>query len=261
MESYKRQLLLGIPDDALRQKAKELSPELTAEQIERMIGIIHEQREHDPYFIEPLDAEGKQSEMLHFSTGANYELTKLTAIQAGSFIVTDLDLRWREMQVDRHKQDLDGEAWSPFARAFQAVSMNYLNDVPLPAALHVRQEGRLDDMRSFFRRVWKESASSDEMAKSNASNLAAELHARVREAEAEWKSIDRELLRWFGSEFAAGALALGPAIALGSGEWAAAAVGIAGAANLIVAKKKREEFELKYPAGMLLRLKEGKFRA
>jgi hypothetical protein len=260
LESYERQMMLGIPDDAIRRKAKELNPELTPEQIECIIQHIQARRDQDPYFIEPLDVEGKRSELLHLSTGANYELTKLTALQAGSFIVTDLDVRWREMQVDRNRQGLDREAWSPFARAFQAVSMNYLNNVPLPAALHVRQEGKLESMRSFFRRVWKESSSPDEEAESNAANLAAELQEKVREAEAEWRAIDRELLRWFGSEFAAGALALGPAIALGGGEWAAAAVAIAGAANLMVARKKREELELKYPAGMLFKLREGKFR-
>lgn len=86
-------------------------------------------------------------------------------------------------------------------------------------------------------------------------NLSAELEDKVAEADAEWRKIDRELVRWSGAELAGGAIGLGPAIAHGGAQLAAGALAVAGIANLISSAGQRSEFKIKYPAGFFARLK------
>jgi len=70
----------------------------------------------------------------------------------------------------------------------------------------------------------------------------------VGEADAEWKTIDRDLLQWFGTELVGGLLAAGPAIALGGAEWVGFGLAAGGVTNLIVSTMKRSTHMNRYPA-------------
>ena len=99
---------------------------------------------------------------------------------------------------DRPRDGRDrSRKWSPFAKAFHRLEINYLENVPLKAALRLRNDGRLQDMRGFLRKIWN-AAGDDSFAEANVENLASELLEKVREAEGEWSKIDRDLLKWLG---------------------------------------------------------------
>ena len=256
LDRYKKEMVLSIPDEAFREQIKSMRPEFGDAEIDAIMKHIQRERDADPYFAEPLDVKGTRSQLMHMSSGTNYAMAKYTAAFTGSFLMTDMLTRWREIELDRESSGIDPMRWSPFAKAFQGVPFKYLNNVPLRAALTLREEGHLEELRSFLRKAWKVVVNEDPYDPANALSLGDELSERVREAQNEWERIDDELLRWFGSELA---LVAGPAIAAGAASWLGAAAVTAGLTNLYVAGRQRARFLNRYPAGFLLRLMEGEF--
>jgi len=254
----KRELFLGLPDHYLRTHYREFKPQATEQEVELFIKNIQNERDADPFFLDTLDRKS-DGELNVVTTGASYEMAKITAALTGSFVMTDIPSRWREIALDRSEARIDPEQWSPFAKAFHGVTLKYLNSVPLPAALEIRQKGRLENLRAFLRRVWKASAANDQFDEVNVVDLAAELAHEVGEAESEWKSIDRDLIQWFGAELLAGALAAAPAIASGGGEWVGYGLAAGGITSLLVSGLKRSQYDKRYPAGFFVRLRSGEF--
>jgi hypothetical protein len=254
MKSYKRQMLLGFPDDYLRQRIREWKPSLSNTEVEGILRYMHRLRDADPYFIDTID-KMKEGELLQVTTGTNYYMAKIIAMSTGAHLITDLEIRWKELELDKRSVGFDPSAWNPFAKAFSSLRWQFLDNVPLEAALRLRKENRLENMRSFLRRAWRAAAPEDSYQPSAATELAAELDERIRDAEVEWRAIDSDLLKWFGTELAAGVLGLGPAIAMGAASWAAGGVAVAAATTLAVAQRKRADWETKFPAGFFLGLK------
>lgn len=94
-----------------------------------------------PYYNDPFEhqqGEREVSEYLITTTGANYELAKHTAAETGSHLITDLLPRWWEIEIDRESSGIDARKWSPFAKAFHALTIKYLDNVPLKDALRLR---------------------------------------------------------------------------------------------------------------------------
>jgi hypothetical protein len=147
----------------------------------------------------------------------------------------------------------DSAEWIPFSKALQNSELKILNDVTLEAAFRLRKENRLESLRLFFHRVWKDCRDPEDFSEQNTMNLTAELDERIREAKGEWDKIDHDLIKWFGTPGAAissagltGFLPAAPAIA------AAAATGAVG---LIQSALKRSSFKQRFPASFFLTLK------
>lgn len=154
-DSYKQQIFLSIPDDYMRRELHKMDPSLDDEKIEAVIRHIQQQRDAHPYFVDSIRGNDLSTEFLQATTGASYEMAKYTAALSGSYIVTDMEVRWRELELDRSEAGIDSAQWSPFAKAFQGLTLSYLNNVPLEAALRLRKEERLGQMRTFMRKVWR----------------------------------------------------------------------------------------------------------
>jgi hypothetical protein len=60
---------------------------------------------------------------------------------------------WKEVELDRSAAGIDVRAWSPFAKALQESDLKVLDNVPLRAALTLREENRLESLRLFLRKV------------------------------------------------------------------------------------------------------------
>jgi hypothetical protein len=162
-------------------------------------------------------------------------------------IITDLRFRWLELQTDFDAVRGNLRNWSPFAKAFDNVRLKVLENVPLPAALRLRSENRLESMRLFLRKVWNDSRESELFAEENAVALAAELHHEIRRAEDEYKKIDRELLTVLGAS--TGTLLASSAIGFVP---AASAALVANAVGLVRSQWQRRSFETQCPAGFFL---------
>jgi hypothetical protein len=246
--------MLHEPDHELERFWRTTYPGRSEADLAQFMKNIQNRRSRHPYYNDPFEyqrGEGKVSEFIVTTTGTNYEIAKHTALITGSHLITDLEDRWREIELDRAEAKIDERKWSPFAKAFHNVPIKYLDKVPLESALVLRREERLEHMRAFLRKVWRVSA-DDSFDAANVDNLTAELLERVREAEDEWRKIDRDLIKWLGTAGLAGSF-----VGAGAGSWlpAAATMITGGVAALAVAKHTRTSFDRRFPAGFFLKLK------
>ena|GEM_PF-1052791 len=249
----RQQLLLGAPDSYLKAKFEELGLGKEGLTPEEFLKSIQRERDEDPDFLEPL---GPQSEgQFHImTTGASYASATLTAGITGSYLFTDMLVRWREIELDRQSHSAENKVWAPFAKALQENSLRYLNNLRLEHALNLRREGRLESLRGFLRKVWKDASTEEPFATENAILLAEELTERIREAEQEWKEIDKDLIKIIGGATLGGLLAAGPLIAAGHAAFLAAAVGVGGAVPLITSTLKRRSFPDRFPAAFFMKI-------
>lgn len=250
-----RQLLLGAPDSYLRAKFEELDLGKNGLTVDDFLKSIQEEREQDPDFLEPMGPKS-EAQLYMMSSGASYPSAAMTANITGSYLFTDLHVRWREIELDRESHSAENKIWAPFAKALQNASLRYLNNLRLEHALTLRKEGRLESLRGFLGKVWKEASTDNQFDDKNAILLAEELTERIRAAEQEWKEIDRDLLKIVGGTAVGGLLAAGPLIAAGHGAFLAAAVGVAGAVPLVSSTLKRRSFPDRFPAAFFMKVEE-----
>jgi hypothetical protein len=264
LEEYKerdaeRMLLLSAPDAYIRRIFKELNLGKDDSDEEDFISAVHQMRKKDPYYLEPLEGDyEKRSEFHIYSTGASYDIAKLTASYSNSYLVTDIPSKWKEIEIDRADSGIDQSDWSPLSKAFQNLNLHYLNNVNLSHALSLRKEDRLISLRVFLKRMWNAASSGNPYGEHNVKLLADELEATVKQAEDEWKQIDRDLIKWLGGEVVAGIIAGGPLIAAGQGVFLAAAFAAAGASTLVGSAMERKGFPDKYPAAFFMDLRKKK---
>ena len=253
-ELFKRyNFLLFPPDGYLRRTLKEFDPAMSEKLREDVMTRISIERDEHPYYVEPIpDKDGHIAEMQVMTTGMGHLESRLAASLMHGYLVTDIPMRWRMIEMDREYEKVDSERWSPLAKAFGGLHLHYLNDVGLSDALRLRQSGRLAGLRSFLRRVFQSSASPSTFSDSAVADMASELTIRVDEAEVAWNEIDRELLKWAGAE---GVVAIASCLATGGVAWTAAGLAIAGGVNLGVARWKRCDFPKQFPASFFMDLR------
>lgn len=221
-EFFRDQFALTYPDEYWIEKMEGsgLSEEVIRSHLKK-------RREESLYFVDV----GRRPQLLFWSSGANYEMGKYICEKTNSHIITDLSYRWKEIEYDRRVNGVSVDAWTSFSKAIQRAELKHLNGVSLEDLLKLRKDGYLEDMRAFLRRVWVSCSTGDDFDNNNAENLSAELVEHINTAEAEWRNIDTNLLKWFGSESILG-IVLG--VSVGVANWIpAAAVAAAGAVNLV----------------------------
>lgn len=245
---------LSAPNEYLEQVFNEQNLAKDGFTTKDFIEYIERVRAENPDFLEPLSEE-KSSDLRIITSGTSYDIAKLTANLTDSYLVTDIYSKWKEIEVDRDKNNANHDGWAPFAKAFQEIELKYLNSLKLDHALTLRKEKRLESMRVFLRKVWKAARTPNTFNEANVRLLSEELGEEIKIAEEEWKQIDRELLKWFGAELGAGFLAAGPLIASGHGHFLAAAMASAAAIKLGVTQSERKSFQTKFPAAFFLKLK------
>jgi hypothetical protein len=244
-QDFGEYFLLRHSNEKLLEIIKEYPGENPFSTDEEFLRYIQQQRDEHPYFVESLP--GQHSEFLLTTSGSSYEMAKRICALGEFHLITDFQSRWLELELDYAFLSGSLRSWSPFSKALQSANLKILDNVPLASALTLRQEGRLESLRLFLRKVWTRSREAEMFADENAINLAAELNEKIREAEGEYKKIDHELITWFG---AAGAALL----ASGTVGFipAASASAVTGAVGLVKSNWQRRSFKTQFPAGFFL---------
>lgn len=248
-----QQLLLGAPDSYLKRKFEELDLGKDGLQVDEFLESIRQERDHDPDFLEPLGPEN-EGQLSIVSSGASYPGAKIVADLTGSYLFTDIHVKWREMELDRAAHSAENKVWAPFAKALQNTSLRYLNSVRLEHALTLRNEGRLESLRRFLTKVWTGARMDDHFDAANAVLLGEELAERISEAEIEWRKIDADLARSIGKVAAGSLFAAGPLIAAGHAFFLAAASAVAAGTTLVDSTLKRRSFADRFPAAFFMKI-------
>ena len=120
-QAYLEQIMLTMPDSKIRAMAsKEIH---TPQGIDKLLAYVQERREAHPGFLRPERPNEGHHELHQISTGTNYEQAKLIALHSNSYVMTDLRVRWREIELDRSESGIDSGAWSSFAKAFDGCAI------------------------------------------------------------------------------------------------------------------------------------------
>ena len=241
-----RHLILSLPDDEFLRKFESTQSTIAKEELLRRLARL---RLEDPDFLEPMGP-GNESQVEAMTSGAGYNIARLTASLTGAYLVTDLAVKWKEIEYDRRGRTPESTAWSPFAKAIQETPFKYLDSVTLDDALAIRTEGRLENLRAFLRRVWKQACDPASFDSVNSNLLAEELLSEVRHADEEWQQIDRDLLKNAGA-IASGLAAAGPLIGTGVGEssgWCHPRRNTSARSNRLAAERLRGQV----PSGLFL---------
>lgn len=254
MEKQKQtHLILSAPDSYIEGLIKKLGLEKDGYTAKDFLKYVNKQRESDPNFLEPVGP-GSDGQLHMMSTGASYDIAQLTASITKSYLVTDIYYKWREIEIDRSKNNAENRVWSPFAKAFQESPLKFLNNLQLEHALQLRKEDRLESLRSFLLKVWKQARTEEPFEETNARLFAEELRYEVSLAKEEWDKIDQDLIKIVGGEAGAGLLAAGPLIASGHGLFVGAAAAAVGAATLAASYKRRKHFPDRFPAAFFMNI-------
>lgn len=246
-------LLLSAPDSYIEEFIKKHDLEKDGYTAKDFLKYVNKQRESDPNFLEPV-CPGSDGQLHIMTTGANYEIAKLTSGMTKSYLVTDISFKWREIEIDRSQNNAESLVWSPFAKAFQETPLKFLNNIQMGHALKLRNEGRLESLRSFLLKVWKRARTEEPFAEANARLFAEELKDEVSLAKDEWDKIDQDLIKIIGSEAVAGLCAAGPLTAAGHGLFVGAAAAVAGVTTLAYSYKRRNSFPNRFPAAFFMNI-------
>ena len=246
-------VILAAPDSSLRRHFREAQLDKEGVSEDDFIDYVNRQRDLDPDFLEPVGV-GPENGQLHItSTGGTYEIAKLAAQMSGAYLFTDLKARWALIQHDRADSGAESHVWSPFAKAVQETRLNFLNSLSLTHALRLREERRLEGVRSVMRSAWLKDKSDDPFDEQGAIYFAENLRDEVRRAEAEWDEIKSDLAKLGGAELTAGGLlAASPLIATGNASWVAGAA-IAGTVGFLLSSHyKQRTFLKRHPAAFFM---------
>ncbi len=247
-------LILSAPDSYIEKQIIKFGLEKDGYTSKDFLKYIHTQRERDPDFLEPIGPNSESGQIHTMSSGASYDIAQLTASLTHSYLVTDLYVKWREIEIDRELNNAESQVWSPFAKTFQNSPLKFLNNLRLDHALQLRKEGRLESLRRFMLRVWKQARTEEPFDDTNARLFAEELKEEIAQAELEWEKIDQDLLKIAGRELGAGLLAAGPLVASGHGLFVGAAAAVLGATTLASSLKRRKGFQDRFPAAFFMNI-------
>lgn len=258
LRMFKEFAFLCTPNEDIVRKFLEINDKMTELELQQEMKLVEARRRQHPYYM-PSDKmragpDGTVAELMVTSKGANYETAKFTSNICGAHIITDARLSWEEIKYDRIKNNLRNGDWDDFALTFQQAPIRVLNNIPLPYALKIRSEGRLEDLRRLFRTVWRKVQSEERLSSQQIQALADELVEKINEAESEWKDINLDLYKYLASVGAATVGGSASAIQSGFARWFAAGAAIATAGGFGYTWLKKRKFPNKYPAAMLLAL-------
>ena len=145
-----QQLILGAPDDYLKRKVGEIGAEKDGYTADDFLDYVNTERARDPDFLEPIGQDSDDGQVFTMSSGTSYDIAQLTASITNSYLVTDIPVKWLEIELDRESHNAESIVWTPFAKAFHEAPLRYLNQMQLDHALKIREEGRLDALTGDF---------------------------------------------------------------------------------------------------------------
>jgi hypothetical protein len=254
MDDMRQWNMLVRTDDALRSLLPVAVPGIAPDQIELAIAAIHRLRLRHPYYSTHGLGPANREQLIHTTSGENHEGGLLAAKLTGAYLFTNLGSRWKEIERDRQELPTSSGIWTPFAKAWGNAKLQCLSNVDLAAALRLRNEGRLQDMRMFLARAWRASRDAHDFAPSNVHALEAELDERLKEAEYEYQKIADDLRKFAGIEVVLGIV---PRVATAESTWLPYGVAAiaTGATALWRASAARRRVAARYPAAFFLRRK------
>jgi len=181
---------LGMPLDALRSLIERTSPEISPEEIERVVSYMKEQHKLDPLALLQDLPPGEEGAQLQTIKGFNLEVSLFLAKLMGAAIYTDTRVHWQHLHA--HTSARRGKtppAWIPLVERVKSARF-MLGGNPV-ADFERRMTGNFKGMRT----SWREMAASisaesgKRVPKRVVKELLKEFDAAENRMRREWRAI------------------------------------------------------------------------
>lgn len=247
------------PRSYLERITKETNPGISDEEVRTVVDSIETERANHP-LLPNQTLDKMPGQMTVGRMGANLEMGMYICHATGAFPYTNVKFRWKEILGARQALDTTAQVWSPLTNAFQQLDFKFLDHVDSKFACSIRQDGRLEGLRSYLRKLWNAVGGNPDPASSEtlARDFRDELTHSFNEAKSEWDSIDRDLLRWGIPKFGTAAAASGLVTGHFSPAFAASGFVVAGLSEIVQAEMKRREFRKRVPMSVFIDLERNK---
>jgi hypothetical protein len=242
--------LLLAPKKHHERVAREIYPEMSDEDLQKLLEYIEHERLSDP-LLPNVTIDRMPAQMMAARMGANLEMGMYICQATDAFPYTNVKFRWSELMGAMDKFDATSHVWSPLTNAFQQLRFKFLDKVDPGFACSIRRDGRLEGFRSYMRKLWNAVGGEPDLSKSEmlARDFRDELTQAYNQAQSEWCAIDRDLLKWavptVGGALVSGAFSLALPVA---------GFAVAGIGEIIQAEMKRREFRRKVPMSVFIDL-------
>jgi len=187
----------GLPEESLKRQIRKAVPHISDEEMKKVLKDIEEMRAQDPLaLLQPLSPGKEGGQLCKIQLSPNLELGLFLSQITGSFIYTDNSHRWNELLVASENGGmLRNEDWKPVAEILSSLPFTFLNQVDPQTAFAFRQSGRLGDFRKVLRKIWitVQSDLEPEAVGVMAQRIVGELKEAHEKAQADWRSIQKEL--------------------------------------------------------------------
>lgn len=209
------------------------------------IDAIMSEREKSPFYLPISDAD----QIIRLTSGTNYETGKYICSIMNGHILTDLKARWVEMEYDRKCNNVTVNKWSLISKEFQQVDLPFLNGLKIDDIFKLRNDGYLEHMRDFLKKLWLMSNPDSSIEKRSVELMCLELKDEIAKANDEWKKIDRVLCSSVLKDSVLSTLPL----LTGQPFWVSGiCIAASSAFELAKSTNERKNFIKRYPAGFFI---------
>jgi hypothetical protein len=197
-----KRFLFALDERTILQQVERSGQKLSDDQKKVFIQYARQELRDDPLAWErSIGNNFDTGQMSLMRGGTNLETALLISDLTGAFPYTNMRTRWRELVTARDELSETARAWSPLAKTFQSLEFRFLNNVDVEFANQIREDGRLEGLRSLLRTIGKQASdvgsmsSLDLFVRDSRDALIGE-HSK---AAAEWDKIQESFLKWAGS--------------------------------------------------------------
>ena len=154
-DDFKRSML-SLPPESLKHQIKKALPDLSEEELEKLVEHTQKETFADPLASLQPQIPGKDGGQLQIlRMGGNMEMALYLAQATGSYVYTDVNHRWIELQsaiLKRPGEDVP-DPWAPVVQALDSVPLTiYLGADPMFCCL-IKEKGTLKEVIALYRRI------------------------------------------------------------------------------------------------------------
>ncbi|PCJ41095.1 MAG: hypothetical protein COA71_08590 [SAR86 cluster bacterium] len=184
-----------LPRSSQRALYKEAMPELSDVKIEELLTYTENEKKRDPLTLLQDDIfspeDGRQ--LIIMSLSPNFEMSLYIAQLTGAFIITDNQIRWKELMGAQHTEyGMVTYDWSELTTCIG--QFNYILNNHSDVVFQQRQAGKLGEIRKVFRDIYSviQSQTSSEIIDAAKERLIQQLSKAYEKSTAELKVGDND---------------------------------------------------------------------
>jgi hypothetical protein len=149
--------MFNLPPESLKHQIRKVSPDISEDELEEVLDYVQKAKLADPLApLQPLipGEKGQQYQMLRM--GGNLEMALYLAQVTGSYIYTDVNFRWQEIQSSILKRpgENNQDLWGPIIKTLNKISLTIFLGYDNKFYCSIKEEALLKEIINIYRRIF-----------------------------------------------------------------------------------------------------------